>query len=560
MRLLFSFAAALLLAPTLLAQAAHGPVGVNTSGGPLDPDQARYDVTYYDLDLTVEPALRRIGGTLVAHGTATSPLDVVVLDLAPNFEVMAARAGEAPATFTRPEGRIRVDLGRTLQPGEPFAVAVDYGGKPRAAVRAPWDGGFVWAETESGEPWVGVAVQGEGADLWWPVKDHPSDEPDSMRIALTVPDGLVAASNGRLRDTRPASGSGTTYEWFVSTPINNYGVTLNIGPYRVLGAPYTSTAGVNMPITFYVLPERADAAEALLPQVADHLNFFERRFGPYPWRADKYAVAHSPYLGMEHQTLIAYGSTFDDGDRGYDWLHHHELAHEWWGNLVTAADWRDFWIHEGFAIYTEAMYAEELFGPEGYRANLQRIRPALLNQKPVAPLEPRTTDQMYFGEDGQSDGDIYYKGGRILHTLRWAAGDDDAFFRALRRFAYPTEAMEATADGSAARFVSTEDFRRTYERETGVDARALFAVYLRQPDLPTLTASREADGLALYWNVPKGALPPGLTFDLPVEVAVTDAAGTERRVRVPMTGGAGAVPLAAGETFAVDPDGWLLVE
>jgi aminopeptidase N len=533
----------------------------NTSGGPLDPEQARYDVTYYDLDLTVEPALRLISGTLAAHGTATSPLETVVLDLAPTYEVAAARTmGEEPADFVQAGGRIRVDLGRTLQPGEPFAVSVDYAGAPRVAENAPWDGGFVWAESESGEPWVGVAVQGEGADLWWPAKDHPSDEPDSMRIALTVPGGLVAASNGRLRSTTPASDDRTTYEWFVSTPINNYGVTLNIGPYRVLGAPYTSTAGVNMPITFYVLPEKADAAEALLPQIADHLNFFERHFGPYPWRADKYAVAHAPYLGMEHQTLIAYGSTFDDGDRGYDWLHHHELAHEWWGNLVTAADWRDFWIHEGFAIYAEAMYAEELYGPEAYRANLQRIRPYLLNQKPVAPLESRTTDQMYFAEDGQSDGDIYYKGGWVLHTLRWAAGDDEAFFRALRRFAYPTEAMEATDDGSAARFVSTEDFRRTYERETGVDARALFAVYLRQPELPTLTAERGDDGLTLYWNVPKGALPTGLTFDLPVEVAITDASGQERRVRVPMTGGAGSVPLAPGDQFTIDPDAWLLVE
>ena len=554
----FALLLALLVVAPVAAQHAHTPA--STSGGALDPQQARYDVTYYDLSLDVEPEEQTIGGTLVAHGRATSPLETLVLDLAPTYAVTAARADGADAPFGRTDGQVRVELGRTLQPGEAFRVAVDYGGKPRVAVNAPWDGGFVWAESESGEPWIGVAVQGEGADLWWPVKDHPSDEPDSMRIALTVPDGLVAASNGRLRSTRPAGAGRTTYEWLVSTPINNYGVTLNVGPYRVLGAPYTSTAGVNMPITFYVLPEKADAAEALLPQIADHLRFFERRFGPYPWRADKYAVAHAPYLGMEHQTLIAYGSSFDDGDRGYDWLHHHELAHEWWGNLVTAADWRDFWLHEGFAIYTEAMYAEELYGPEAYRANLARIRPYLQNQKPVAPLEPRTTDQMYFGEDGRSDGDIYYKGAWILHALRWAAGDDEAFFRALRRFAYPTEAMEQTDDGSAARFVSTEDFRRTYERETDVDARALFAVYLRQPALPTLTADGGDDGLTLYWNVPKGVLPAGLTFDLPVEVAVTDAAGTERRLRVPMTGGAGTVPLAEGDTFTIDPDAWLLVE
>jgi aminopeptidase N len=289
-------------------------------------------------------------------------------------------------------------------------------------------------------------------------------------------------------------------------------------------------------------------------QFRDHLRFMEETFGPYPFRADKYGVVQTPYLGMEHQTAIAYGSTFSDNAFGYDWLHLHELAHEWWGNLATAADWRDFWLHEGTAIYTEALYLEKIGGPERYRAYLASKRPLIKNAAPVIPAGATTTGEAYFARTDATDSDVYYKGGWVLHALRGAArahvGEDAEgdrrFLLALRRFLYPTEAAEASTDGSACHFVSTEDFADAYEQHVGLDPRPFLDRYLRRADLPRLTTERTADGLALRWeNEP--------AFDLPVEVEVAGA-----RRWVSMTGGTGRVDVSPGAAVTVDPDGWLL--
>ncbi|MEM8557709.1 MAG: M1 family metallopeptidase [Bacteroidota bacterium] len=553
----------------------------NTSGGPLDPRQAAYDVTYYDLDLAIDPAAEAIEGTLAVHAAVTDSLDVLVLDLDTKLEARAAfdlggdlLAAEPIALgLQRDAGQVLIHLGRTLVPGDSLVVQVAYGGQPHVAERPPWQGGFTWAETEDGQPWVAVSCQGEGADMWWPVKDHPSDEPDSMRIALTVPEGLVAASNGRLRHTteteaegNPQAGPATrTFEWFVSTPINNYTVTAYVAPFRVLSDTYESVTGETIPITFYVLPERAADGEAILPFFKDDLRFFEEVFGPYPFRADKYGIGHTPYLGMEHQTMISYGSTFEPNAFGFDWLHNHELAHEWWGNLVTARDWNDFWIHEGFGTYAQALTAERHGGLDAYRRYLLQSRRLLNNRRPVAPRESRTTKQMYFADDGASDGDIYYKGAWVLHTLRWLLREesvdgeaDDVFFRTLRRMAYPDPAMEAVTDGSHTRITDTDELLAIAERVTGRDLDGFFEVYLRRAGLPRLQTQRVSRGrdrgLALRWVLPDGPLPDGMTFEVPVEVVVNSQA-----TRVAMPGGEAFLPMGGEVEAEIDPSMWLLM-
>ncbi len=527
-------------------------VDIMDSGGPLLPEQAAYDVTYYDLDVTVDPDERAIAGVLTAEANVVNPIRYLVLDLDTVFtisaiDVLDAHGAARSVSFERQVGRLWIDLGRGYEAGEPVRVRVRYAGKPREADNPPWGGGFTWTQTASGEPWIATSLQGEGADLWWPVKDHPSDEPDSMAIHITVPGTLVAASNGRLRGVTENEGGTKTYHWFISTPINNYNVALNIAPYRTIEGTFRSITGEEVPATFWVLPEAYEKGQKLFPQILDHLAYFEKMLGPYPFRADKYGVAHTPYLGMEHQTIIAYGSNFSDEPWGYDWLHFHELAHEWWGNLVTAADWKDFWLHEGLAEYMQALYSEELFGEEAYHKVISGFKSNLLNIQPVAPRESQTTDQVYFigAQKGVSNNDIYYKGAVVLHTLRYLIGDE-AFFTLLRRFAYPTPEMERVTDGSQTRFVDTEDFTRLAEEVSGRDLDWFFEVYLRQPALPVLKQERVGDGLRLSWETPND-----LPFPMPIDVKIGN-----RVQRIEMSGGEAVIP--AGQNITVDPEGWVL--
>ena len=528
------------------------------SGGPLMPEQAAYDVTFYELDLDVRPDVRAIDGALVVHARIVQPVEHLVLDLDTALTVSDVRLRREGATdvlpYARREGKLWCDLGGMRQPGESVVVEVAYGGRPRVAPNPPWVGGFTWAETEGGQPWIATTVQVDGADLWWPTKDHPSDEPDSVALHVTVPPPLVVASNGRLREVEEEADGRRTYRWFVSTPINNYNVALNIAPYETIEGVYESVVGDTIPVTFWVLPEAYEKGQELFPQFMEHLRFYESLLGPYPFRADKYGVAHTPHLGMEHQTIIAYGHDFTDNAYGFDYLHHHELGHEWWGNLVSAADWQDFWIHEGFCTYMQALYAERLGGEAAYHRYLAGQRGGIRNRQPVAPREPRTTTQMYFTPPDytESDGDIYYKGAWVLHTLRYLIGDE-AFFQTLRRMAYPDPAMERVTDGRQARFATTDDVRRIAERTSGRELGWFFEVYLRQPALPRLVAEQAENALQLRWHLPEG-LPNDLDFPMPVDVQID---GERRRVEVTREGVAVSLPRPEADV-TVDPLGWVL--
>jgi aminopeptidase N len=550
---MLALAAGLLLAPVALP--AQGPCRVYTdpydSGGALDPDEAVYDVRFYDLAITVRPSDSTIAGRLDLHATITSPAERVALDL----DTLLAIEGigfvgtDAALPLLRCGGRVLVALPRTYQPGETLALRVVYGGRPRVAVRAPWDGGVQWARTATGEPWIATSNQMLGADVWWPVKDHVSDKPDSMAITVTAPAGLVVATNGRLRRTVDGPAGQRTWHWFVSTPISAYNVALNIAPYATIDTTITSVAGDRFPVVFYVLPQDSAKGRRFFPEILAHLAWYERRLGPYPFRADKYGVAQTPHLGMEHQSIIAYGANFNNGSmtRGVDWgfdaLHHHELAHEWWGNLVTNADWKDMWIHEGFGTYMQALWLEDTQGMTKSREYLESFRAWMGNQKPVAPREVQSAQEIYDGHD------IYFKGAWVLHTLRWLVGDD-AFFRSLRRMAYPDSALAASTDGRGVRFVATRDFETIAARESGRDLTWFFDAYVRQAPLPNLVTARTGDMLTLRWEVPGG-----LPFPMPVEVRV---GGKPQRMDLPSGGATLRVPAQA--TVEIDPLGWLLRE
>jgi aminopeptidase N len=546
-----SFTLMLLLCTNpLSAQRQHG-ARPTVSGGPLMPEQAAYNVTFYELSLDVDPEQRAINGSLTVNAQIVQPVEWFVLDLDTAFTITEIKTGDQPMRFERRGGQIWAHLQISKQPGEQVALRVHYHGKPKEAPSPPWVGGFIWKKTADGQHWIATTVQMDGADLWWPCKDHPSDEPDSMAINITVPQPLVVASNGRLRKVTENQGGTRTYHWFVSTPINNYNVALNIAPYRTIEGKYTSTTGEEIPITYWLLPENYEKGVKLFPEFAQHLAFYEKYLGPYPFRVDKYGVAETPHLGMEHQTIIAYGNNYQGGPYGYDWLHHHELGHEWWGNLVSALDWRDFWIHEGFCSYMQALYNEELHGEEAYHAFFKNARRGLRNLTAVAPREPQTTRQRYFVAPDfvQSDGDIYGKGALILHTLRYLIGKE-MLLQALRRMAYPTPEMEKFTDGRQCRFVTTDDFLLIAEEISGRDLDWFFEVYLRQPHLPRLVTEPGENTLVLRWETP-GNLP----FPMPVEVKT--GKGIKR---VDMPEGRATFAMKKGAKFEIDPQNWILTD
>jgi aminopeptidase N len=522
------------------------------SGGVLSPEQASYDVTFYDLSIQVFPEAQRIAGTLEVRARIVHPMNVLVLDLdtllAVSGAVLLDNGGLPQAlSIQRKGGKIWIALGKTRQASEDIRVQVHYSGKPRVAPRAPWDGGFDWKKTPSGAHWIATSCQGEGADIWWPVKDHVSDEPDSMGLHVRIPKPLVAACNGRLRSTEDHGDGTATYHWYVSTPINAYNIALNIAPYRLIQEPYTSVAGESFPLVLYVLPEDYEKGKILFEEIKEHIAFYEKLLGPYPFRKDKYGVAQTPHLGMEHQSIIAYGANFKNTsmtggvDWGFDALHHHEFGHEWWGNLVTNYNWQDMWIHEGFCTYMQALYVEEKQGKSRYLDFMASQR-RFGNELAVAPREIRTSEGIYRAP-------IYSKGAWVLHVLRGVIGDE-AFFSALRRMAYPSADLEKVTDGRQCRFATTDDFLLLCEEISGMDLDWFFDVYLRQPRLPRLYSRIEGQELTLRWEAPGG-----LPFPMPIEVELDG-----KVQRVPVGDKAVTVKIPRNTQALVDPNRWLLCD
>lgn len=518
------------------------------SGGPLMPEQAAYNIRFYDLQLQVNPADSTIAGTLLARAEIVSPTEWFVLDIDPVLAVdtiylVDAGGRKKAAAYERRGGKIWIAFPVTRQPGEFAAAEIHYGGRPRIAPRPPWDGGFTWARTASGQPWIATSCQDNGADVWWPNKDHVSDKPDSMALHITVPEPLVVASNGVLRRVDAYRNGMRTYYWAITNPISNYNVALNIAPYKVITARMKSVAGSTFPVFFWVLPESYRKGQKLFPEILEHLRFFEKLIGPYPFRAEKYGVAETPHLGMEHQTIIAYGAKFRNAamtggrDWGFDALHHHELSHEWWGNLITNFDWRDMWIHEGIGTYMQALYLEEKQGIETYHAYMQSIKHRMRNRMPVAPRISHSARQI--------GGDVYFKGAWMLHSLRYLIGKK-TLVKILRKMAYPDESHRSATDGSQCRFVTTRDFVNLSEEVSGRELRWFFEIYLRRAKLPVLHVRHEGDALDLRWEVPDD-----LPFPMPVEVEVK---GKRRQVKFVRNH----ARLQTKAAYRLDPEDWIL--
>ena len=526
---------------------AQKTTAIYDSGGTLTPEQAAYDVTHYTLSLEVFPESRSIAGSLTASVQVNTPMRYLVLDLDTLLQVDSTLFHQANEVhrldFERKSGTLWIDTQQNQSPGTELRVEVFYHGKPLQAVirHRSWSDGFHWDTTATGATWLGVVSVLNGADIWWPCKDHPSDEPDSMSLNITVPDDLFVASNGKLRGISRSEKRKHTFHWFVSTPINNYDVTINVAPYVTLVGHYPSVSGDTIDVFFYVLPEHYQQGLKLFPQFFQQLNFYERKLGPYPFRADKYGVAETPFFGMENQSIISYGNNFSNNEYGFDGLHFHELAHEWFANLVTAPDWKDWWIHEGFATYLEALYVEELAGIEAYHEYVSRFSRRFSNRLPVAPRTPQTSREIY-------NGDIYSKGAAILHTLRYLLGEE-VVFQAMRQTCYADAQAKSISDGSHCHFTTTDEFRAILEELSGQSLSWFFDVYLHQPELPQLQVKREGEQVEICWKSPVGK-----NFPMPVEVSID---GNLRRLN--MTERCETFQVSAEKKVVVDPGHWLLV-
>jgi len=541
----------LLLTSLTAAARAQRELGVRPteSGGPLKFEQAVFDVQSYDITLRVDPKAKAISGATVVRARIVIPTNVILLDLDTPFTVSTVKDSDGKdLRFQRTETAIRIFFPLTKQPGEEIETVIAYSGIPRIAPRPPWVGGFMWEKTQGGADWVSVALQNDGADLLFPCKDHPSDKPAAVAMHITVPDPLVAVGPGRSEGSQTNSDGTTTYNWRMTNPISNYSIVFNAAPYKLVNDKYRSIAGDDIPIAFYVLPEDADKAQRLIEETKKYIKFYEHYLGPYPFRSQKLGIVETPHLGMEHSTAIAYGNKFRFDADGTDSLMLHEFGHEWWANLVTAADWKDFWIHEGFQSYMDTLYQEYLHGRDAYNKAMAARAKNFRNMQPVAPREAKIAYQVYMAEPDylRSDGDIYGKGAYILHTLRYLIGDD-AFFRALRRMAYPTRDLEKATDGRQVRLVTTDDFLTIAEEESGRRLDWFFELYLRQPKLPKLISEISGNQLLLRWETPNN-----MPFPMPINII-----NNGKTERIEMKDGR-AVITFNGTPPVIDPDALVL--
>jgi aminopeptidase N len=539
----------LIFSSASIGQRVHNARNTET-GGPLRFEQAVYDVQSYDIGLNIGPATRTISGVTTMVARTVIPTNVIIVDLDTPYQLEDVSDGTAALKHERRGDEIWIWFPQTKQVGDPIKTVIRYSGAPRIAPNPPWIGGFMWQKTPSGADWVSVALQNDGADLLFPCKDHPSDKASLVTMNISVPDPLVAVGPGKLVGTKKPNPEYTTYTWRMTNPIPNYSIVFDAAPYKLIRTPHRSAVSGPMTIDFYVLPENADKAPRLIEEQKKYIAFFEKYLGPFPFRSQKVGIVETPHLGMEHSTHIAYGNKFRFREDGLDWLLLHEFGHEYWSNLVTASDWRDFWIHEGFQSFMDTLYEEHLGNKAKYLRDMAARAKGFRNKQPVAPRAAKFSYEVYMAEPDftRSDGDIYGKGAYILHSLRYLIGDD-AFFRSLRRFAYPTKAHERATDGSQTRLVNTDDFLAIVEAESGRDLDWFFELYLRQPKLPKLVTRTSGNTVELRWETPNNML-----FPMPVNVVING-----KPTRIEMPGGRASVTFT-GASPVIDPDGWVLRE
>lgn len=434
------------------------------SGGKLKPVQANMDILHYTVALDVDPTQKTINGHTLIKLNLLQPAGSLLFDLWHGLTITKVWVNGNTAAYTHsPDDLVTIPINLPAGKAE---VKIAYGGKPGIATRPPWTGGFQWEKDSKGNPWIAITCQGEGAKIYFPCKDHPSDEPnEGADMMITVPKGLVVAGPGLLQGVNTQKNK-ATYHWKTNYTISNYCILFNVGKYKVVKRMYTTIDGNKVPMEYYVLEENADKAEKLLDLYEQSSRILEKYFGEYPWAKERIAASETPHLGMEHQTNIAYGNKYNYtkvGDKEFDWLLHHEFGHEWWANKVTNRDWAHMWIQEGICVFGDAMAFRELGGEKAYLEKMQQTARNIQNGQPVVLGEEVDSDSAYYG-------DIYGKGAFFMHTLRYVMGDE-VFFPTLKKLATDPQ---YTYDNT----VTTADVEQLFSKAYGKSLQPLFHLYL----------------------------------------------------------------------------------
>jgi aminopeptidase N len=475
--------------------------------GSLRAERA-YDVLKYHLQVKVVPEEKYISGFNTISFKTELEMPVMQIDLFENMKVDSIIHQNKALEYERKFNAVFVNFEEPLKTGQIDSVKFYYSGNPIVAANAPWDGGFVFDQDKDGNPWIAVAVQGTGASLWYPNKDHQSDEPEEVLIEIAVPNGLMNVSNGRFLGKEDLGNGYSRWNWKVSNPINNYDVVLNIGNYV-----HFKDSFQDLDLDYYVLPYNLEKAKKQFEEVKPMMACFYDKFGEYPFVEDGYKLVETPYLGMEHQSAVAYGNKYMPGYLGkdlsgtgiglkWDFIIIHESGHEWFGNSITASDIADMWIHEAFTSYSEAVYIECRWGKEEALEYLKGIRKGIGNQETIIGD---------YGVNNEGSGDMYYKGANLLNTLRSIYNDDVLWWKTLKDY----------SETYKHQIINTKTVETFFDQAIDFDLKPVFDQYLRHSNLPELQLKKKKDGIWYRWETDVE------NFKMPVDVFIN---GNETRL------------------------------
>ena len=477
----------------------------DTLRGSITPERAWWDLTYYHLEVNVDIATKTFTGQNAIHYTVLEEGSSMQIDLQPPLEITKVLQGKKELNYTRDGNAYFIEITGKQNKGDKNKLTVFYSGKPQVSVRPPWSGGVTWSKDEKGNDFIATTCQGDGASLWWPCKDHMYDEPDSMLMSITVPKHLMDVSNGRLRSVVKNKDKTKTFNWFVSNPINNYGVNINIGDYAHFSEKYAGEKG-ELDCDYYVLSYNLDKAKKHFAEASRTLEAFEHWFGPYPFYEDSYKLVEAPYLGMEHQSSVTYGNGYQNGYLGrdlsqtgwglkWDFIIVHESGHEWFANNITELDIADMWIHESFTAYSENLFLDYHFGKTASAEYVIGTRENIQNEKQIIG---------HYNVNNEGSSDMYYKGANMLHTIRQIVEDDEkwrSILRGLNKEFYH-------------QVVTTAQIENYISEKSGKDLSAFFNQYLRDTRVPVLEYVIEGEKIRFRWNQVVN------NFDMPILVTV----------------------------------------
>jgi aminopeptidase N len=503
--------------------------------GSITPERAWWDLQYYHLDIKVNPLDSTIFGTNTVVYKVLKSASVMQIDLQEPLNLLKAVQNGKDLAFNREGNVYWIQMADSQEPGKINSLILSYGGKPKISVRPPWEGGITWKRDKNNMPFIASTCQEDGASLWWPCKDHMYDEPDSMLISVNVPSGVMDVSNGRLRSVVKLKNKTTTYNWFVANPIDNYGVNINIADYAHFSEVFKGEKG-NLDCNYYVLKENLEKAREQFKQAPMMLAAFEHWFGPYPFYEDGYKLVEAPYLGMEHQSSVTYGNGYKNGYRGmdlsgtgwgdkFDFIIVHESAHEWYANSITYEDVADMWVHESFANYSESLFVEYYFGKEAGAEYVLGCRQNIRNDRPITGI---------YDVNKSGSGDMYYKGGSMLHSIRQIVGDDVKWrdiLRGMNRDFYH-------------QVVKGSQIENYLSEKTGRNLKPVFDQYLRDIRIPVFEYYIKDTKLSFRWN----NCVPG--FNMPVKIYVS---GKEMKIE-PTTMFTSVDLGVSNAVIVVDPD------